>query len=164
MRRTRRKLRAAVIATACAVLMAGTVALAPGAGAVTPTWASAQYDCGNLGSSPADFIATQNGTDATIIVELPSLTMPVSIPAYSVTTTLVLYDTNTWTPTTFTGSLNPPVAAGDPLYLGWLQGTVTPGSTLDTFGSGLNGLTFVMLGITFTCTATSPLFPSSYQF
>ncbi|MFF7470483.1 hypothetical protein [Streptomyces sp. NPDC008092] len=161
MRRSKGKLRTAVIATASAALLAGTVALAPGASAVTPTWASASFDCGTLGSSPADFIATQNGTDATITVELPSLTVPIAVPAFSVPATLVLVDTSTWTSTTFTGDLNPYMAAGDPLYLGWLQGTVTPGSTLDAIAGRL---TFTLYGVTFTCHPTSFLFPAPFQF
>ncbi|GGM90773.1 hypothetical protein [Streptomyces fuscichromogenes] len=164
MRRSKRKLRAAVIATASAALLAGTVALAPGASAVTPTWASTSYDCGTLGSSPADLIATQNGTYATITVELPSLTVPLPVQAFSVPATLVLYDINTGASTTFTGDVNPYMAVGDPLDLGWLQGTVTPGSTLDTIGGGLSRLTFVLYGITFNCHATSFLFPGPYQF
>ncbi|MFJ9560461.1 hypothetical protein ACIRQQ_10515 [Streptomyces fuscichromogenes] len=164
MRRSKRKLRAAVIATASAALLAGTVALAPGASAVTPVSASANYDCGNLGSSPADFIATQNGTDATITVELPLLNVPLYVPAFSVPSTLVLHDINTGDSTTFTGDVNPSMLPGEPLDLGWLQGTVTPGSTLDTIEGGLSTLTFVMYGVTFTCHATRFLLPGSFQF
>lgn len=164
MRRTKRKLRAAVIAAASTALLAGTVALAPGAGAVTPMWATAQYDCGTLGRTTADFTATQNGTDATITVELPGITAPVTIPAYTMTTTLVLYDTTTGEPTTFTGTLsNPTLFAGDPLDSGPLEGTVELGQSLDTVG-GVYGLTFAMLGITFSCRAATPLSPGPFVF
>ncbi|MFC4505992.1 MULTISPECIES: hypothetical protein [Streptomyces] len=164
MRRTKRKLRAAVIAAASAALLAGTAALAPGAAAVTPMRATARYDCGTMGSTTAEFTAAQNGTEATITVELPSITAPVTIPPYTITTTLVLYDTTTGEPTTFTGTLsNPPLPMGNPLNSGALKGTVEPGDILDTVG-GVNALRFVMLGITFDCRAATPLSPGPFAF
>jgi hypothetical protein len=131
---------------------------------VTPTWATAQYDCGTLGWTTADFTATQNGTDATITVELPGTTAAVTIPAYTMTTTLVLYDTTTGEPTTFTGTLsNPPLFPGDPLDSGPLDGTVELGQSLDTIG-GVYGLSFVLLGNTFSCRAATPLSPGPFVF
>ncbi|MFJ8112054.1 hypothetical protein [Streptomyces sp. NPDC096132] len=164
MRRTKRKLRTAVIAVASAALMAATVALAPGAGAVTPMRATAQYDCGTLGWTTAEFTAAQNGTEATITVTLTSITAPVTIPPYTITTTLVLYDTSSGEPTTFTGTLsNPPLLAGDPLNTGPLEGTVEPGDSLDTIG-GVHALRFVMFGITSYCQAVTPLSPGPLVF
>ncbi|MFF7985382.1 hypothetical protein ACFZDK_40785 [Streptomyces sp. NPDC007901] len=148
--------------TACAALLAGTVALAPGAAAVTPTQATTQYDCGNLlGWVTAQLTATQSGTDATITIELSSVTAPLAVPWYSITSTLVLDDINTGQPVVFMGTVNPPLSAGDPITLGPLPGTVELGESLDVLG---NELTFLMYGIRFSCEAVTPLSPGPFQF
>ncbi|MEU9455275.1 hypothetical protein [Streptomyces sp. NPDC048277] len=163
MRRTKRKLRATVIATASAALLAGTVALAPGAGAVTPDSATVRYDCGILGGSDATLTAAQSGTDAWITVDFLGLTAPVTTAPNSVTTTLVLSDVNTGDPVTFAGTINPLIVPGDDLVLGPLQGTVATGEFLDTI-AGAYSLRFVMYGITISCRSLTALYSGPFVF
>ncbi|MEU6194956.1 hypothetical protein [Streptomyces sp. NPDC047061] len=146
--------------TACAALLAGTVALAPGAAAVTPTQATTQYDCGLLGWADGQLTATQTGTFVTITIEL-SVTAPLAVPWYSISSTLELDDINTGRPVFFAGTVNPPLSAGDPIVLGPLPGTVEPGESLDAYGQEL---TFQMYGIRFSCEAVFPLSPGPFQF
>ncbi|WP_406436322.1 hypothetical protein OHB00_20315 [Streptomyces sp. NBC_00631] len=164
MRRTKRKLRAAVIAAASTVLLAGMVALAPGADAVTPDTATVRYDCGTLGETDAKLTAAQSGTDAWITVELLGITAPLSIQPLSLTEALVLNDTGTGNPVTFTGNpANPFIAVGDPLILGPLRGTVASGESLDTL-AGTYNLTFVMYGITFHCRTLTAMYGGPFMF
>lgn len=165
MKRTTRKLRAAVIAATSATLLAAAVALAPGAGAVTPTWATARYSCGPWGWSAADFTATQAGTAATITITLPSISVPVPVQADTVTSTLVLARNSDGDTTTFTGYMaNPALYAGEPLTIGPLTGVVTPGDSLDSSGSGPYSLRVVIFGLTIDCLANSSLFPGPFVF
>ncbi|MFC4505221.1 MULTISPECIES: hypothetical protein [Streptomyces] len=164
MRRTTRKLRAAVLAAVSATLLAGTVALAPGAGAVTPDRASAPYNCGQWGLSDAEFTATQLGTSATITVTLPSITVPLPVQADSLTSTLQLARTDGSWPIAFTGPLaNPTLTVGDPLTVGPLHAWVTPGDILDSWGTG-SQLRIQIWGLTIICSPRAPLFPGPFVF
>ncbi|MFJ9560459.1 hypothetical protein ACIRQQ_10505 [Streptomyces fuscichromogenes] len=148
--------------TAAAALLAGTVALAPGAAAVTPTQATTQYHCGNLlGWVNAQLTATQTGSYATMTVQLTSVDAPIAIQGYSIASTLMLDDVNTGQPVVFMGTVNPPLSVGDPIVLGPLSGVVDPGESLDVYGKEL---TFVMLGIRFDCQAVTPLSPGPFAF
>ncbi|MGW2049823.1 hypothetical protein ACWCPF_32255 [Streptomyces sp. NPDC001858] len=165
MRRTTRKSRAALVAAASAALLAGSVAVAPGAGAVTPDWAIAQYDCGTWGpSTSAIFTATQSGSAATITVTLSSVTAPLPIQANSVRSTLVLAKNGGWETTEFTGMINPQMSVGNPFVLGPLSGTVAAGDSLDSSSSGQYSLRMVLYGITINCVARSGLFPGPFVY
>ncbi|MGW0946216.1 hypothetical protein ACWD4O_27265 [Streptomyces sp. NPDC002623] len=164
MRPATRKSRAALVAAASAALLVGSVASAPGAGAVTPDSATAQYDCGAWGpSTPAYFTATQSGSGATITITLPSLTAPLPISTNSVTSTLVLAKNGLET-TEFTGTTNPFMSVGTPFVLGPLSGTVAPGDSLDSYSLGQYSLRMVLFGITINCVAKSTLSPGPFVF
>ncbi|MEV1068950.1 hypothetical protein [Streptomyces sp. NPDC050263] len=166
MRRTTRKSRAALVASAAsAAMLAGSVALAPGAGAVTPDRATAQYDCGAWGPSTTTFFtATQSGSAATITVTLSSLTAPIPVQTNSVTSTLVLAENGGWETTEFTGTINPYLSVGDPFVLGPLSGTVAPDDSLDSSAGGPYSLRMVLFGITINCVAKSTLSPGPFVF
>lgn len=63
--------------------------------------------------------------------------------------------------TTFTGTENPAIAAGDPVTVGPLNGTVASGDSLESYGGSLQ---IVVFGITVTCTATGPQSPGPFVF
>ncbi|GGM90754.1 hypothetical protein GCM10011578_008300 [Streptomyces fuscichromogenes] len=150
----------ATVTATTAVLLAGTVALAPGAAAVTPTQATTQYDCDLLGWTNGQLTATQTGSYVTITIQL-SVTAPLAVPWYSIPSTLVLDDINTGRPVYFAGTVNPPISTGDPIVLGPLPGVVDPGESLDAYGQEL---TFQLYGIRISCEAVSPLSPGPFTF
>ncbi|MFD8233205.1 hypothetical protein ACFV20_15180 [Streptomyces sp. NPDC059696] len=61
----------------------------------------------------------------------------------------------------FTGTENPAMAAGAPVEVGPLGGTVASGDRLEAFGGSLRMTVF---GITLTCTATGPQSPGPVVF
>ena len=62
---------------------------------------------------------------------------------------------------TFSETKNPAIAAGDPVTVGPLDGTVASGDSLEAFGGSLQ---MTVLGITITCTATGPQSPGPFVF
>ncbi|WP_460060827.1 hypothetical protein [Streptomyces sp. YKOK-I1] len=165
MRSTTWPLRTAGTAAASVGLLAGTLASAPGAAAVTPTWATARYDCGTWGGTAVDFTASQAGASATLTLTLTSLTAPLGVPADSITTTLTLARNGGGETTEFTGRLsNPALGAGQPFTLGPLTGAVSPGDSLDSMGNGSYSLRFTVYGLPVNCSAGGYLFPGPFVF
>ncbi|MDQ1045419.1 hypothetical protein [Streptomyces sp. V4I2] len=136
------------------------LALAPTAVAVTPDTATITADCGTFGGGEATLTATQDGTAATITVTSSAITAPIALGQDSISSTLTLVNTAGGT-TAFTGTKNPAMAAGDPVTVGPLDGTVASGDTLEAFGGSLQ---MTVLGITITCTAAGPQSPGPFVF
>ncbi|GAB2752098.1 hypothetical protein [Streptomyces bullii] len=148
---------AAVVAGA---LAACHLALAPTAVAVTPQTATITADCGTFGGGAATLTATQNGTAATLTVNTSAITAPIALAEDSIASTLTLVKAGGGS-TVFTGTENPAMAAGDPVQVGPLSGTVASGDSLEAFGGSLRMTVF---GITITCTATGPQSPGPFVF
>ncbi|WP_053849751.1 hypothetical protein [Streptomyces sp. NRRL B-24085] len=146
-------------ALAVGTLAAVGLAFAPAALAVTPDTATIDADCGVYGSGEATLTATQDGTAATVTVT-SAINAPLALDEDSITSTLTLVDANGGT-TTFTGTENPAIAAGDPVTVGPLNGTVASGDSLESYGGSLR---IVVFGITVTCTATGPQAPGPFVF
>ncbi|GAB2843493.1 hypothetical protein GCM10027074_07620 [Streptomyces deserti] len=148
-----------------AALVAGALAatgltLAPTAVAVTPQTATITADCGTFGGGQATLTATQNGTSATVTVNTSAITAPIALAEDSIASTLTLVKAGGGT-TVFTGTENPAMAAGAPVQVGPLSGTVASGDSLEAFGGSLRMTVF---GITITCTATGPQSPGPFVF
>lgn len=141
------------------VLAAAGLTFAPAALAVTPDTATINADCGMFGGGEATLTATQDGTAATVTVT-SAINAPLALSEDSITSTLTLVDANGGT-TTFSGTENPAIAAGDPVTVGPLSGTVNSGDSLDAYGGSLQ---LVVFGITVTCTATGPQSPGPFVF
>ncbi|GHG92412.1 hypothetical protein [Streptomyces lanatus] len=157
MRRTRTGAGAALAAGALAVTG---LAFAPAALAVTPATATITADCGSFGGGEATLTATQDGTSATMTVNSSAITAPIALSADSISSTLTLVKASGGT-TTFTATENPAMAAGDPVQVGPLPGTVASGDSLEAFGGSLK---MTVLGITITCTATGAQSPGPFVF
>ncbi|MER5944170.1 hypothetical protein ABT121_43595 [Streptomyces sp. NPDC001928] len=156
MRRTRIGAGAALAAGALAVTG---LAFAPAAFAVTPTTATITADCGSFGGGAATLTATQDGTSATVTVN-SAITAPIGLSEDSIASTLTLVKAGGGT-SVFSGTENPAMAAGDPVQVGPLSGTVASGDSLEAFGGSLQMTVF---GITITCTATGPQSPGPFVF
>ncbi|MFF7173709.1 hypothetical protein [Streptomyces pseudovenezuelae] len=140
-------------------LAATGLAFAPAALAVTPDTATINADCGMFGSGEATLTATQDGAAATVTVT-SAISAPLALSEDSITSTLTFVNANGGT-TTFTGTENPAIAAGDPVTVGPLDGTVASGDSLESYGGSLQ---IVVFGITVTCTATGPQAPGPFVF
>ncbi|MFJ3665000.1 hypothetical protein ACIPSE_00945 [Streptomyces sp. NPDC090106] len=134
--------------------------LAPSALAVTPDTATINADCGAFGGGEATITATQDGTAATMTVDSSAITAPIGLAADSITSTLTLVNASGGT-RSFTATENPAMAAGDPVQVGPLPGTVASGDSLEAYGGSL---TMTVFGITITCTATAAQSPSPFVF
>ncbi|GLW45730.1 hypothetical protein Stsp02_13920 [Streptomyces sp. NBRC 14336] len=148
-----------------AAFAAGALALtglvcAPTASAVTPTSATINANCGFFGGGAATLTATQDGTSATITLTTSAITAPLALGEDSIASTLTLVKAGGGT-TVFTATENPAMAAGDPVQVGPLPGTVAAGDTLEAYGGSL---TMTVFGITITCTATAPQSPGPFVF
>jgi hypothetical protein len=148
-----------------AALVAGTLAvtglaLAPTALAVTPQSATITADCGSFGSGEAILTATQDGTAATVTVNSSGITAPIALSEDSISSTVTLVKAGGGT-VSFSGTQNPAMAAGDPVQVGPLSGTVASGDSLEAYGGSLQMTVF---GITITCTATGPQSPGPFVF
>jgi hypothetical protein len=148
-----------------AALVAGTLAvtglaLAPTALAVTPQSATITADCGSFGSGEATLTATQDGTAATVTVNSSGITAPIALSEDSISSTVTLVKAGGGT-VSFSGTENPAMAAGDPVQVGPLSGTVASGDSLEAYGGSLQMTVF---GITITCTATGPQSPGPFVF
>jgi len=141
-------------------LAAASLAFAPSALAVTPQTATISADCGAFGSGQATLTATQDGTAATITVT-SAVTAPIALSQDSISSTLTLVNNTTGGTSTFSGTKNPAIAAGDPVTVGPLDGTVASGDSLEAYGGSLQ---LVVFGITVTCTATGPQSPGPFVF
>ncbi|WP_338778689.1 hypothetical protein [Streptomyces sp. DG1A-41] len=147
-------------ALAAGALAVTGLAFAPAALAVTPQTATISADCGTFGSGEATLTATQNGTAATLTVTSSAITAPIALGEDSIASTLTLVKTGGGT-VDFTGTENPAMAAGAPVEVGPLSGTVASGDSLEAFGGSLKMTVF---GITITCTATGPQSPGPFVF
>ncbi|MER6674693.1 hypothetical protein [Streptomyces sp. NPDC000983] len=157
MRGTRLSTGAAIAVGALAVT--GLV-LAPTAAAVTPTTATINANCGFFGGGAATLTATQDGTAATMTLDSSAITAPIALGADSIASTLTLVKAGGGT-TVFTATENPAMAAGDPVKVGPLPGTVAAGDSLEAYGGSLK---MTVLGITITCTATGAQSPGPFVF
>ncbi|MGX1312071.1 hypothetical protein RKD24_002190 [Streptomyces calvus] len=137
------------------------LAFAPTAAAVAPGTATVTADCGSYGGGEATLTATQNGTSATVTLTTSSVTAPVSIGQDSLVSELALVKAGGGT-TVFKGTKNPAMAAGDPLEVGPLSGTVASGDSLEAYGGSLKVTAFGF--ITITCKATGPQAPGPFVF
>ncbi|MYS95346.1 MULTISPECIES: hypothetical protein [Streptomyces] len=147
-------------ALAAGALAVTGLAFAPAALAVTPQTATISADCGTFGSGEATLTATQDGTAATVTVKSSAITAPIGLGEDSIASTLTLVKTGGGT-VDFTGTENPAMAAGAPVEVGPLSGTVASGDSLEAFGGSLKMTVF---GITITCTATGPQSPGPFVF
>ena len=141
-------------------LAATSLAFAPSALAVTPQSATITADCGSFGGGDATLTATQDGTSATITLTSSAITAPIALSQDSISSTLTMVKGGGGT-TAFTGTKNPAMAAGDPVTVGPLSGTVASGDSLEAFGGSLQ---MTVLGITITCTATAAQSPGPFVF
>ncbi|GAA3809803.1 hypothetical protein ACFS5L_44385 [Streptomyces phyllanthi] len=139
------------------------MALAPGAIAVSPTTATAYYDCGTWGSTILTLNAAQYGTTATITLGSSDMVAPIAIPENTTNAVLRLERNGGPDTTLFTGQTNPPVPAGSPIELGPLIGTVAPGDSLDSYVGG-DSLSFVIFGISVRCAAMTKQSPGPFVF
>ncbi|MFF8933804.1 hypothetical protein ACF08O_03480 [Streptomyces paradoxus] len=156
----RRKRIGAGAALAAGALAVTGLAFAPAALAVTPQTATINADCGTFGSGEATLTATQDGTAATLTVKSSAITAPIALGEDSITSTLTLVKSGGGT-VDFTGTENPAMAAGAPVEVGPLSGTVASGDSLEAFGGSLRMTVF---GITITCTASGPQSPGPFVF
>ncbi|MEU6181732.1 hypothetical protein [Streptomyces coeruleorubidus] len=147
-------------ALAAGALAVTGLAFAPAALAVTPQTATISADCGTFGSGEATLTATQDGTAATLTVKSSAITAPIALGEDSIASTLTLVKSGGGT-VDFTGTQNPAMAAGAPVEVGPLSGTVASGDSLEAFGGSLKMTVF---GITITCTATGPQSPGPFVF
>ncbi|MFJ8712116.1 hypothetical protein ACIRD9_02740 [Streptomyces violaceus] len=147
-------------ALAAGALAVSGLAFAPAALAVTPQAATISADCGTFGSGEATLTATQNGTAATVTVKSSAITAPIALGADSISSSLTLVKSGGGT-VAFTGTKNPAMAAGAPVEVGPLSGTVSSGDSLEAFGGSLKMTVF---GITITCTAAGPQSPGPFVF
>jgi len=146
-------------ALAAGTLAATALAFAPSAAAVTPQSATISANCGIYGSGQATLTATQTGTSATITVS-SAISAPIALGADSITSTLTLVKAGGGT-VAFTGTKNPAIAAGSPVKVGPLSGTVASGDRLEAFGGSLQMTVF---GIPITCSATAKQSPGPFVF
>ncbi|MFF7719088.1 hypothetical protein ACFZDB_06830 [Streptomyces luteogriseus] len=156
----RRKRIGAGAALAAGALAVTGLAFAPAALAVTPQTATISADCGTFGSGEATLTATQDGTAATLTVKSSAITAPIALGEDSISSTLTLVKSGGGT-VDFSGTENPAIAAGAPVEVGPLSGTVASGDSLEAFGGSLRMTVF---GITITCTATGPQSPGPFVF
>ncbi|MCD9872436.1 hypothetical protein [Streptomyces guryensis] len=147
-------------AVAVGALAAASLAFAPSALAVTPQSATITADCGSFGGGAATLTATQDGTSATLTLTSSAITAPIALSADSISSTLTMVKASGGT-TAFTGTKNPAMAAGDPVTVGPLSGTVASGDSLEAYGGSLQMTVF---GITITCTATAAQSPGPFVF
>ena len=147
-------------ALAAGALAVTGLAFAPAALAVTPQTATISADCGTFGSGEAILTATQDGTAATLTVKSSAITAPIALGEDSISSTLTLVKSGGGT-VDFSGTENPAMAAGAPVEVGPLSGTVASGDSLEAFGGSLKMTVF---GITITCTATGPQSPGPFVF
>lgn len=150
------------ISTGAALVVGGLavagLALAPTAVAVSPDTATITADCGTFGGGTATLTAMQDGTAATITVYSEDITAPIALGEDSITSTLTMTN-STGDDRVFSGTENPAMAAGAPVQVGPLNGTVASGDSLDAYDGSL---TMTVFGVTITCAATGPQQPGPF--
>ncbi|EKX68064.1 hypothetical protein Sipo8835_21920 [Streptomyces ipomoeae] len=147
-------------ALAAGTLAATGLAFAPAALAVTPQTATINASCTIGGSGAATLTATQSGTSATVTLSSEEITAPIALAEDSIQSTLTFVKAGGGT-TSFTGTENPALAAGDGMVVGPLTGTVASGDSLEAYGGSLQ---MVVFGITVSCTASGPQSPGPFVF
>ncbi|MET8944139.1 hypothetical protein ABZX30_11270 [Streptomyces sp. NPDC004542] len=152
-------------ATTGAAMLVGALAVtglafAPTAAAVTPTSATINASCGLFGGGAATLTATQSGTSATITLSSTAITTPLALAQDSITSKLTMVKASGGT-TVFAGTRNPAMAAGSPVTVGPLSGTVASGDSLEFYGGSLQ---MTIFGITVTCTSTAKQSPGPFVF
>ncbi|MFG3102276.1 hypothetical protein ACGFZL_17370 [Streptomyces sp. NPDC048182] len=167
-RRTTLTALAAPAALAALLAPAGPATAATATATATAT--TAAYDCGAGGSGTLTLTAATTAATKSIRIESTDITTQFPYPADSVTSTLTLDKTTggATSQVTFSGTVNPAAAAGDPIAFGPLPlttGTLTTGDTTDSHtltgtpnaANWSLSLTVTNSGGTFTsyCTATS---------
>ncbi|MGW2635569.1 hypothetical protein [Streptomyces sp. NPDC001348] len=141
-------------------LAATGLAFAPSAAAVTPTTATINATCGLFGGGAATLTATQDGTSATITLSSSAIKTPLALAKDSITSKLTMVKASGGT-TVFSGKKNPAMAAGDPVTVGPLSGTVASGDSLEFHGGSL---VMTIFGINVTCTSTANQSPGPFVF
>ncbi|MFF4014218.1 hypothetical protein [Streptomyces sp. NPDC001843] len=136
------------------------LAFAPTAAAVTPTTATINATCGLFGGGAATLTATQDGTSATITLSSSAIKTPLALAKDSITSKLTMVKASGGT-TVFSGKKNPAMAAGDPVTVGPLSGTVASGDSLEFYGGSL---VMTIFGINVTCTSTAKQSPGPFVF
>nr|WP_189261749.1 hypothetical protein [Streptomyces fuscichromogenes] len=149
-------------ALAAGALAATALAFAPTASAaVTPTSATITASCGLFGGGTATLTAVQtSNTTATIELTSSAITTPLALSANSITSTLTMKN-STGSDRVFSGTVNPAMAAGAPVDIGPLPGTVAVGDSLDFYKGSLK---MVVFGITVTCTSSAAQSPGPFVF
>ncbi|MEV6165980.1 hypothetical protein AB0L71_29515 [Streptomyces sp. NPDC052052] len=137
----RRRLRVLLVPAAACTATA-VLCLAPTAQAVTPTSATATYDCGSWGSGLATLTPGTSGTTKTIkfTTSASSIQIPAGYSAdpNSITTTVKFTKTSGTTTSTvqFSGTVNPGMVGPVPVTLGALpltSGTLATGDKTDSY-------------------------------
>lgn len=147
-------------AVAVGVLAAAGLAFAPAAAAVSPGTATFTASCGIFGGGAATLTATQSGTTGTLTLSSTAVTTPLALSANSIASTLTMAN-STGSNRVFTGTVNPALAAGDPVTVGPLTGTVASGDSLDFYGGSLS---MVIFGVTVTCTTSAAQSPGPFVY
>ncbi|MFF3557222.1 hypothetical protein ACFYXL_27865 [Streptomyces tsukubensis] len=160
-RGARRRRVAGAGAVTAAALAALSLAYAPAAGAVTPTLATADYDCGTWGAGQARLTATQDGTRATITLR-SSVRTPLPVGADTINATLTFAKAGGGTKA-FTGTRNPALPARGPVEIGPLSATVAPGDSLNSYFAG-PALTMSIFGFPVSCDAVTSQSPGPFVF
>ncbi|MFF4311102.1 hypothetical protein [Streptomyces sp. NPDC001507] len=145
-------------ALAAGTLAVAALAFAPSAAAVTPTTATVTASCGIFGGGTATLTATQSGTSATLTLTSSAITTPLALSANSIASTLTMAN-STGASRVFSGTVNPAMAAGSPVTVGPLPGTVAAGDSLDFYKGSLK---MVIFGITVTCTSSAAQSPGPF--
>ena len=136
------------------------LAFAPTEAAVTPKTATSNATCGRFGGGAATRTATQSGTSATITLTSTAITTPLALAKDSIASKLTMVKASGGT-TVFSGTKNPAMAAGAPVTVGPLSGTVAPGDHLEFYGGSLQ---MTIFGISVTCTASAKQSPGPFVF
>ncbi|WP_329117096.1 hypothetical protein [Streptomyces sp. NBC_01465] len=148
-------------AVAAGALALGGLAFAPAAAAVTPTVATAEYDCGIFGGGTAQLTAAQTGSGIVVSVET-AVTTPLQINPGDATTSLTLALNGSGT-AVFTGSSNPLMPSGTPYKSGPLTSATSfaTGDSLDSYFGG-TALTLSIFGTTVSCDAVTAQDPGAF--
>ncbi|MET9379316.1 hypothetical protein ABZX98_35120 [Streptomyces sp. NPDC002992] len=142
-------------------LAATGLAFAPAAAAVTPSTATATYDCGMWGGGLATLKATQSGTAATITLTAAVKT-PIAVGADQINARLTMAKAGGGT-RVFSGKKNPALAANQAVTIGPLSGTVAVGDSLNSYFAG-TALTMTIFGTTVNCDAVTSQSPGPFVF
>ncbi|MFF2407948.1 hypothetical protein [Streptomyces sp. NPDC058092] len=128
---------------------------------------TATYDCGSYGTTDLTIHASAASGVGSVKISTSAGLAPVDIPANSITATLRLARAAGGT-VSFSGTANDAAAAGRPVVIGALTGSVAAGDSLDSYipaaGSGDASLSLNILGTANTCVAVSKQSPGPIVF